>query len=308
MSSLPTLEEFRSHIDAHHGLFDPHGELTKTQDRTHAFSILAGAYVNSFHGKMARILNARTISGVDPLKRTMDTLGILDEIEYGEEDVAVGAAQRLWRIHAHATAVMADGTAVSATDTDLLAVALITGFRCTAALQTLDHSMTLDDVDERIQKHFHAYWVERSGIMAAVGIPNGYLPESPDEAVKWWTDQLQEHIIADAAQNSLEGILDAFTSTASGQVGAMKTRIASKLASGVVTREVQTIAFYAAPQFLREAGWPDGPPHLGHAALLTLPVANRVLPDWITGGIPRECPEARRVMSLLAEENSSSPE
>jgi uncharacterized protein (DUF2236 family) len=306
MSELPTLEEFRSHVDTHLGLFDPHGELTKTQDRTHAFSILAGAFVNSFHGKIARVLNERTISGVDPLRRTVQTLGILDEIEYGEETTAVSAAQRLWRIHSHATATMDNGTTVSATDPDLLAVALISGLRCSAALQILEHSKSLHDVDDRIQGLFNAYWAERRGLMASVGIPSEYLPESPDEAINWWTGQLRENLIADAGQNTLERILDAFASTASGQVADLKTRINSELASGIVIREVRTIAYYAAPPFLRAIAWPDGPPRLGHAALLTLPVANRVLPDWLSGGFPRECPEARRVMLVMADESPNT--
>ena len=288
MSELPTLEDFRSHIDAHHGLFDPHGELTKTQDRTHAFSILAGAFLNSFHRKIARVLNERTIAGVDPLKRTVQTLGILDEIEYGEEATAVSAAQRLWRLHSHATATMEDGTTASAADPDLLGVAFITGFRCTAALHVLEDSKGLHDVDDRSRELFHAYWVERHGLMAGVGIPTGYLPESPDDAVNWWTDQLQENTIADAAQHTLESILDAFSSTAAGQVAELKTRITSKMVSPIVIRECRTIAYFAAPQFLRETAWPEGPPHLGHAALLTLPIANRVLPTWVAGGLSRE--------------------
>jgi len=306
MSELPTLEDFRSHIDAHHGLFDPHGELTKTQNRTHLFSILAGAFLNSFHRKIARVLNERTIGGVDPLKRTVQTLGILDEIEYGEEATAVSAAQRLWRLHSHATATMDDGTTVSAADPDLLGVAFITAFRCTAALHVLEHSKSLHDFDDRSRELFHSYWVERHGPMAGVGIPSGYLPESPDDAVNWWTDQLQGNAIADAAQNTLESMLDAFSSTAAGQVAELKTRITSKLGSPIVIRECRTIAYYAAPQLLRETAWPEGPPHLGHAALLTLPIANRVLPAWVAGGLARECPEARRVILLVAEEDATA--
>lgn len=49
-----------------------------------------------------------------------------------------------------------------------------------------------------------------------------------------------------------------------------------------------------------------GPPHLGHAAPLTLPIANRIIPDWLVGGLPRECPEARRVMLAMAEESSNT--
>ena len=142
--------------------------------------------------------------------------------------------------------------------------------------------------------------------MAGVGIPSGYLPESPDDAVNWWTDQLQGNAIADAAQNTLESMLDAFSSTAAGQVAELKTRITSKLGSPIVIRECRTIAYYAAPQFLRETAWPEGPPHLGHAALLTLPIANRVLPAWVAGGLARECPEARRVILLVAEEDATA--
>ena len=49
-----------------------------------------------------------------------------------------------------------------------------------------------------------------------------------------------------------------------------------------------------------------GPPRLGHAALLTLPTANRIIPDWLDGGLPRECPEASRVMLAMAEESSNA--
>ena len=39
---------------------------------------------------------------------------------------------------------------------------------------------------------------------------------------------------------------------------------------------------------------------------MTLPIANRIIPDWLVGGLPRECPEARRVMLAMAEESSNT--
>ncbi|MCH9719244.1 MAG: DUF2236 domain-containing protein [Actinomycetia bacterium] len=303
MVSLPTKDSFVAHLDAVNGLLEPHGEFAQAQNRTHSFAVLAGAYVNSFHAGIARVLAKRTIAGVDPLKRTEQTMEILDEVEFGETATAVSAAERLWRLHAHATATMDDGTPVAATDTDLLAVALMTGFRTTAALRVLTHPARTKSIAAHVQDHFEAYWPERAGMMAAVGIPQGYLPDDPIAAQQWWADQIQHNLIANAEQQSLETILDQFTSKASDELSDKGKRLLDKhLVSGVVTREVVTIAYYSAPEFLQPIAFPQGPPQFGRTELLTLPAANRMAPEWLSGGIPRECPQANRVMTHLAEE------
>lgn len=302
MTQLPTLEAFRTHIDAHDGIFDPHGELTKSRQRTHSLSILAGAYVNSFHSEISAVLNACTISRDDPYSRTRDTLEILDKIEYGEEETAVGAAERLWKIHSHASTTLADGRVLTATDTDLLGVSLITGFRCTAAMRTLEHLLHSHD-QAMADELFASYWAERAGLMAAVGIPFDYLPESPVEAVEWWSDQLERHLRADAAQITLEGILDDFTATAATQVADKKTSVLAHALSGPVVRAVRAIAYQAAPEFLRDAAWPEGPPAFGHAIVTAIP-ATSILPDWMAAGLPRQCPEAHRVAQHVAEEDA----
>lgn len=300
-NTLPTVEEFRSHVDAHHGIFDPRGQITQTQDRTHAISILAGAFLNSFHGSVSAILNNTTVSRDDPLTRTTMTLDLLDKIEYGEPETAVEAAQLLWKIHSHASATLDDGTVVTATDTDLLAVAFVTGFRCTAALRVLERITAPHYDQDHADELFAAYWTERAGLMAAVGIPDNYLPPDPVDAVQWWSDQIQQHLRIDAAQHTLEAVLDSFESTASTQVTDTKTRRLAHAASGAAVRVVRTVAYYAAPPTLRAAAWPDGPPATGHALAMTIP-ATKHLPDWMFGGLPRECPQARRVAQLLAEE------
>ncbi len=303
MVSLPTKDAFVAHLDAVNGLLDPRGELAQAQNRTHSFAVLAGAFINSFHAGIARVLSKRTIAGVDPLKRTKQTMEILDEMTFGETETAVSAAERLWRLHAHATATMDDGTAVAATDPDLLAVALMTGLRTTAALRVLTHPGRTKSIEEHLQEHFNAYWPERDGMMASVGIPQDYLPDDPVVAQQWWANQIQENLIANAEQQSLEKILDQFASKASGELSDKGKRLLDKhLVSGVVTREVVTIAYYSAPEFLKPIALPDGPPRFGRTELLTLPAANRMAPAWLSGGIPRECPQANRVMTHLAEE------
>ena len=305
MGQLPTLDAFQSHIDVHNGIFDPRGELTKSQNRSHALSILAGAFVNSFHSSIAAVLSQTNVSRDDPLTRTDMTLDLLDRIEYGEPDTAVEAAELLWKIHSHASAKLDNGTVVTATDTDLLAVAFVTGFRCTAALRVLEH-LTASHYDQaKADELFASYWVERAGLMSAVGIPVDYLSQSPDEAVQWWSDQLEKHLRIDAEQHTLESILDAFESKASTQVAQTKTGHIAHAASGAVVRVVRTIAYHAAPPFLRAAAWPDGPPTMGHAIALTIP-ATKHLPDWMLGGLPWECPQARRVTNLLAEEGTDA--
>lgn len=287
------------------GSFDPRGDLTKSQNRTHAISILAGAYLNSFHGSVSAVLNRTTVSRDDPLKRTDMTLDLLDKIEYGEPDTAVVAAELLWKIHSHASATLEDGTVVTASDTDLLAVAFVTGFRCTAALRVLEHFTTAHYDQAKADELFASYWTERAGLMSAVGIPVDYLPASPVDAVQWWSDQLEQHLRIDAAQHTLESILEAFESTAAIQVAETKSSRVAHAVSGAVVRVVRTVAYHAAPPVLRAAAWPDGPPELGHAIAMAIP-ATKHFPDWLVGGLPWECPQARRVANLLAEEGAAS--
>ena len=56
MVSLPTKDAFVAHLDAVDGLLDPRGELAQAQNRTHSFAVLAGAFINSFHAGIARVL------------------------------------------------------------------------------------------------------------------------------------------------------------------------------------------------------------------------------------------------------------
>lgn len=306
MEKFPTQDEFEQYVDPEHGIWDPQGEIIKTRNRTHAVAILAGAYINSFHHRIAQIMAAKSISGRDPLRRTDDTLNLLDQIEFGDSPTALKAANSLWAIHTHLTSTMEDGSPVSATEPNLLSASLVGGFRTTASQQALMHShRSHKDVLKSRDQIFASYWVEYERQAAAVGIPAGYLPSDPGAAIDWWAEELRANMVIDANQNSVEGFVKNYTATAVGQTdisNRIQNLFQQHLEARVTTEMVKAVAYYAAPDPIPEFIYPKGVPVHVRAELLAAPLADRFLPDWFFGNVPHECPEAARVMARVVSE------
>lgn len=302
MSHLPTRGEFRQMINPEHGIWDPEGAIVESRNRTHAISILAGAYINSFHHRISRLLAANSYVGTDPLKRTMETLDLLDRIEFGDPDTALKGADDLWSIHANVNATMEDGSPVSAIEPSLLSVAFIVGFRSTASLQVLMHSVRNNSEIQRARDELFAkYWKERAALGAALGIPYNYLPSDPVEAWQWLIHEIKSNTVLDAERKTVEGFVENYAKVSAqqafGRASTISQFFADHVSASITTEMMKAVAYYAATDEIAATIYPNGHgvPLQVRAELVALPTVNNLLPDGFFGGIPRACPHAAHV-------------
>ena len=266
--------------------------------------ILAQSYLNAYDRRVASILGEWSTLTVDPATRAQETMAMMDEIGYGQPNTALRAAEHLWKIHSHLTVQLDDGVTVTAADPDLLGVVLVAGVRAQAAFDVLTTATTLRYVDEQVTEAFLRGWAgrDREGLSAAVGIPQGYLPDDPLSAMQWWEEQTRKNLVSDAEHIRVKDYLDVLLTTVSKETSSKKQRFVVDHLIGIAVRAVEGVVFYAAPEFLRDLAFPKGAPAFALTDAHALKWGDRIEPSWMLGGIQRVCPQSQRVLELLDDE------
>ncbi len=193
--TLPTLAELRARLAPGAGAYPP-GTISHRVSR-HPLSFVGAdvqELLTAHHTGIAAILATHRDLAWSPVRRVQQTRALQAELEYGSPERAELAARRLWDVHARLTVRDPRGTPVSATDPDLLSLILVMGHLSGATWHLLmTTSLSGRPLTDGADALFAAMWPEREAYRAGVGIPAGFLPDDPGEAVAWAMDLVAEN-------------------------------------------------------------------------------------------------------------------